>query len=344
VKTMHQSAGPTRMGSKFQRELADASDVEVLLFANALELLVSERGDRVSAVRAGTLAGHSFLVHADAFVLASGAVENARLLLASRAHHPHGIGNGHDLVGRHFMEHPRVPHAARVVWAGGTPFGKQRDDMMRVLRQLSYVVFTPSEAVQREQQLLHCALRLQGDPPTGDEGAREIIALTRALAGPHGVPRVDDVRLYVEQIPCPASRVLLTDERDALGMPKAVLQWRTHADQTRQMERTLQLFAHELGRSARGRAQLLLDADAPFSRGAYFGSHMMGTTRMAADPERGVVDGDCKIHDVDNVYVAGSSVFATAGFANPTLTIVALALRLGAHLATHWRARSGPWR
>jgi choline dehydrogenase-like flavoprotein len=58
----------------------------------------------------------------------------------------------------------------------------------------------------------------------------------------------------------------------------------------------------------------------------------MGTTRMAADPRQGVVDADCRVHGIDNLYVAGSSVFPTCGAANPTLTIVALALRLADHL------------
>ena len=58
----------------------------------------------------------------------------------------------------------------------------------------------------------------------------------------------------------------------------------------------------------------------------------MGTTRMSADPAQGVVDADCRVHGMANLYVAGSSVFPTCGSANPTLTIVALALRLAAHL------------
>ena len=58
----------------------------------------------------------------------------------------------------------------------------------------------------------------------------------------------------------------------------------------------------------------------------------MGTTRMHADPRRGVVDADCRVHGIANLYVAGSSVFPTSGAANPTLTIVALALRLAGHL------------
>ncbi|MDF2766753.1 MAG: oxidoreductase, partial [Rhodospirillales bacterium] len=62
------------------------------------------------------------------------------------------------------------------------------------------------------------------------------------------------------------------------------------------------------------------------------GHHHIGTTRMSEDPARGVVDGDCRVHGIANLYVAGSSVFPNSGSANLTLTVVALALRLAAHL------------
>ena len=62
------------------------------------------------------------------------------------------------------------------------------------------------------------------------------------------------------------------------------------------------------------------------------GNHHLGTTRMASDPKAGVVDADCRVHGVANLYIAGSSVFPTGGCANPTLTIVALALRLADYI------------
>ena len=77
---------------------------------------------------------------------------------------------------------------------------------------------------------------------------------------------------------------------------------------------------------------LELPYDRTVSNNPIGGYHHMGTTRMAADPRHGVVDGDCRVHGYRNLYITGSSTFATAGWANPTFTIVALALRLGEHL------------
>ena len=94
------------------------------------------------------------------------------------------------------------------------------------------------------------------------------------------------------------------------------------------------MLARQLGRHGLGRLQVLVEDDEftwPAELGG--GRHHMGTTRMHADPKRGVVDANCRVHDVENLYVAGSSVFPTSGAANPTLTLVALALRLADHLA-----------
>jgi choline dehydrogenase-like flavoprotein len=91
----------------------------------------------------------------------------------------------------------------------------------------------------------------------------------------------------------------------------------------------------EVARLNLGRVRLadwLLDGSSALPSDVRGGFHHMGTTRMAADPKDGVVDADCRVHGIENLFVAGSSVFATGGCANPTLTIVALALRLSNHL------------
>jgi choline dehydrogenase-like flavoprotein len=89
----------------------------------------------------------------------------------------------------------------------------------------------------------------------------------------------------------------------------------------------------EVGHAGLGRLLLLIDEDEEsWPDDLSGGYHLMGTTRMSADPRTGVVDADCRVHGMDNLYVAGSSVFADGGSGTPTLTIVALALRLADHL------------
>jgi choline dehydrogenase-like flavoprotein len=145
-----------------------------------------------------------------------------------------------------------------------------------------------------------------------------------------------------EQAPNPASRVTLAPVRDALGVPQARLDWRLSAQEKHTVAVLVERLSAEFERLGHGRikpADWLADpspawpVDPTVGNHAIAGYHHMGTTRMAASPAQGVVDADCRVHGYDNLYVAGSSVFATSGWANPTLTILALARRLGAHLA-----------
>jgi choline dehydrogenase-like flavoprotein len=103
--------------------------------------------------------------------------------------------------------------------------------------------------------------------------------------------------------------------------------WRMDPADNASLRESVEILARELGRRFQGRAQLYLDDETPWPE-ALPGHHHSGTTRMHPDPTKGVVDADCRVHGIDNLHIAGGSVFPTNGYANPTLTIVALALRL----------------
>jgi choline dehydrogenase-like flavoprotein len=135
-----------------------------------------------------------------------------------------------------------------------------------------------------------------------------------------------------EQSPNPASRVTLAEEKDALGLPKTRLDWRPTADDKASLLRNLRALGAEFAAAGLGRIHVELPAGDGWPADLTGGNHHMGTTRMSLDPKDGVVDATCRVHGIANLYVAGSSVFATCGAANPTLTIVALALRLADHL------------
>lgn len=135
--------------------------------------------------------------------------------------------------------------------------------------------------------------------------------------------------MTAEPSPNPASRVLLSRARDRFGVPRVALDWRINAEDYVHVRRSIDLFAQDVGLLGLGRVEVKPSSEWP-TRGTY---HHMGTTRMHADPKRGVVDAECRVHGVSNLYVAGSSVFPTAGTGTPTLTIFALTLRLAQHLA-----------
>ncbi|HEV2621411.1 MAG TPA: GMC oxidoreductase [Frateuria sp.] len=139
---------------------------------------------------------------------------------------------------------------------------------------------------------------------------------------------------YFEQAPNPDSRVSLGEERDALGQRKVRIDWRLTALDRHTYRTAANLFGTELARACDGRfepdAWLSEDNASPARvRGT---AHHLGTTRMADDPGRGVVDRHCRVHGMDNLHVAGSSVFPTGGWAFPTFTIIALSLRLADRL------------
>jgi choline dehydrogenase-like flavoprotein len=223
--------------------------------------------------------------------------------------------------------------------------------------------FGPSAAAQaREQILNYCAsvTFTGGASEAGYESFREIRRallekrwpyklasrlwrsvndfddVAKGVSRPQGEPYVGSVgtiQLYsrAEQAPNPDCCVSLGSERDALGLNKVRLDWRLTELDKRTIRIANRLIGEELGRLGLGRVQLppwLLGEDNVWPANQEGGFHHMGTTRMADDPKQGVVDRHCRVHGLSNLYIAGSSVFPTGGYANPTLTLVALALRL----------------
>jgi choline dehydrogenase-like flavoprotein len=142
-----------------------------------------------------------------------------------------------------------------------------------------------------------------------------------------------ELQQHLEQAPDPDNRVLLSEERDRLGCRKAKVDRRLNEIDRESLRRTNLILQEEFARSGIGRFVIDEDFVTPeFSSMAHGASHHMGTTRMHDDPRRGVVDPTCRVHGMANLYVAGSSVFPTGGWANPNVTIVALAIRLADHL------------
>ncbi len=134
-----------------------------------------------------------------------------------------------------------------------------------------------------------------------------------------------------EQVPNPDSRVSLGSEKDRFGRRRIELDWRLTDLDLRSIIRSQQLIDEELRQAGLGHLKIDDDLNR-LDKKIHGGWHHMGTTRMHADPHKGVVDPDCRVHGIDNLFIAGPSVFPTSGYANPLLTIVALSLRLADHL------------
>ncbi len=151
------------------------------------------------------------------------------------------------------------------------------------------------------------------------------------------------LEVQAEQQPHPDSRIVLAQGVDALGMRRVRIDWRYQPGDIDSVRRTLDLMATEFARGGAGLLQFdpgTLEEDL-LRYGAY-GGHHIGTARMGHDPRTSVVDANGRVHDVANLHIAGSAVFPTSGQANPTLTLLALSLRLADHLSDHLAGRRGP--
>jgi choline dehydrogenase-like flavoprotein len=370
---------PKRFGAAGRVELQRSRNIRVLLHASAVAIGVDEPGRQVTSLELATLTGRKFEVRAGDYVLACGGIENARLLLASPERQAAGIGNGHDLVGRFFMDHPRAVfgkvHVARgrafpmlrgrpvsdgkfQVGIGLAPEAQRQDGLLNHYatfesQSSGYAEASYQAAVQAAQVLLrkgHAGSRFDLRRARLRELPEMIYLLSPKEIMPHALyrayvaardrlPRREAPGTYVvvyfcEQPPDPESRITLSNEVDALGVRRARLHWRIGPEVSASVLRLQQRLARRLEACGIGRLEAS-SGDIGFTDA----SHHMGTTRMSLEPRRGVVDTECKVHGVTNLYVAGSSVFPSAGYANPTLTIVALALRLATYLET--RSRKG---
>jgi len=310
------------------------------------------------------LQGNSFHIGAKLFVLATGGIENARLLLLSNGVEPMGLGNRRDLVGRFFMDHiwnpsgyilPANQSAPHTIYTDRIPVS----DKVTMTAHLSL----PEDVVRREKLPdYRSEIGLEFDteeaPDSHGKSAPQTHGVPQGKLASDLGPGVSELarqfsprpqglewagqkfryrlKNYFEQVPNPDSRVTLSDEKDALGMRRAQLDWRLSELDRLCVRRAQKLLALEVGRSGFGRLRSELEDEEVLLAGARGGAHHMGTTRMGRDPGRSVVDPDCKVHGLSNLFVGGSSVFPTGGFANPTLTIVALTLRLADHIRTRY--------
>ena len=336
-----------------------AAGTRVLTNATVTHINVNSAANSVESVEAASPDGRRWTIKAPTIVLCAGGIENARLLLASNRQAPAGLGNGHDLVGRFLMDHPRGSAATFDI--GQYSQLRRYFTLHNVKSSAGSHLFCQglrlNPIVQREEGLLNAACWLteiitHDDPWSalkrlmrgkgslrrdGSAVARNLGLLAtgvhRHLVQRNGLPRkVLQLKLscIVEQRPDPQSRIMLSDRTDPLGVPTSTVDWRVNEDEQRTFRRLGELVAEAVGRQ--GLRPPVLEPWVADGSGfpAEFkdNAHPIGTTRMADQPSRGVVNRNGQVHGIAGLYVSGSSVFPTAGHANPTQTIVALAIRL----------------
>jgi choline dehydrogenase-like flavoprotein len=355
-----------RFGPVYQKELEKSRNVRVILGANLTDIEVSANASAVLALEVRSLTGRRARVVAKDIVLACGGVENARLLLSS------GIAPELPAAGRYYSFHPRLRTGQvlleRPLKAPPYPyFGHKVRGT-----DLTYHVVMRDDVQQRERLPNHRAIITENwvREPRGYKAVRRLYArlqgaesqqrlfddladllsdLDSAVSGvwshwrgrdPSRAISLLTVDSVLETVPNPESRVMLDEKVDPFGKPRARVHWAHHDFERSGVRRFNEIIGMALGAAGIGRLRIAenLEDESTFyelmREGTGGGGHYVGTTRMSDNRQAGVVDSNCKVHGVANLYCAGSSVFPTGSSINPTLTIVALALRLAEHLKT----------
>lgn len=338
-------------------------NLELWLHANAVSLLFA--GEAADGILCRTLGGQQAVFRGRRYVFALGAIESSRFFLQPR---PESSlpWNQSGLLGRHFQDHidsdaatvrprfprrfhqtfdsiflhghkynpklrftPAVKQAAGVLNAGGTLFSVSEADLT-----LAEVKTTAKHLLRGHFAELTPA-RLVGLLRHSPLVAQQAWRYTVQHRSFH--PKEAEIRLRVhcEQEPRSASRITLSDERDALGLLRTRIDWQISALELQ----TIRTFVQEAARALAGQAEVLphpdlFTPDDRFLAQCQDSFHHMGGMRMAATAAAGVVDLNLKLHGTPNVYICSGAVFPTSGFSNPTHTLLALAARMAEHL-TH---------
>ena len=331
-----------RFGPAKNRDLIDHARMKVVIHATVREIVASHDANSVDHLDVRAPSGRAHKAKATTYVLAAGGLENPRILLASNSVAKTGLGNQHDLVGRFFMEHPharggRITNAP--VWRVLESFRTRKKGGVDAAP-----LITLTEDAQRREGVLNGALTVAARPPstgrlaigkrayhyvkhktapTGQGRAlwrlyrgirragRPISSMSAVIRCLNGTKELALV-IRAEQAPNPDSRVTLSNETDATGMPRINLDWRLTRLDVESAAALVNGFAREAERTGMGRvepAQWLTSGsnawvtDPLISAHPIGGYHHMGTTRMADDPKQGVTDAWGKVHGVANLYV-----------------------------------------
>lgn len=364
-----------RFGPRFLSQPSGA-ETRIMLNATVTQIVPNAAGTEVEAVEVSGPSGRSLSVRTRLLVLCAGGIENARMLLLSDRVAPGGLGNGRGQVGRFLMDHPRCPigefdprdaHRVREYFGGYSRIvdGRRHD----FIDGLSL-----SPGTQEAKRLLNCAAWVdeQRAPDNPFDAARRLARrgsqqvrrdwwavasqpgllgravrdrLVRGRSVTHKYSRLS-LMCLVEQRPDPDSRVTLGSRLDRHGLRLPRIDWRISTGERESLAALGLALRAEFDRLGFPPLRLQDWIQKGRHDGAWFEdvAHATGTTRMARDPRRGVVDVNCGVHGIDGLYVAGSSVFPTAGHANPTQMIIALSVRLADHLKAQLAARRVPVR
>jgi hypothetical protein len=312
---------PTRFALKYKKELDESAVLHVALGCSVVGL---DANDGRSAVRTlsyfhhPTGNRHTLAIRSSQHVVvAGGGIGTPHLLLQPRLDGGVPVGNESGQVGKFVMEHPHFLEAAECVLDADLDGHARPAQFGNPVHAL-----VVDGAFAKDHGLLACSIACQDQSPDHE--------IARYLSQESGRTFFHYMCTLRSEMRASANnRVFLTGERDRTGFYGAGVRCVLDADDYLNVETTLRLLGESLIQRRKGRVRIF---NSRIYHDVVGGGHLMGTTRMGTNRSTSVVDADCRVHGYNNLHIAGSSVFPSCGYANPTLTLVALAVRLADRL------------
>jgi len=320
---------PVRFGQRYQQTIKKSKNIDCFLNSTVVELVQPK--NRVESV----------IIHQDGkrieissryVVIAAGGIETPRLLLSSNRHFSKGLGNSSDFVGRCFSDHIGTGLGNIILPITNQYFHRTWSARSEV-RQIPHLSF--NEATLLRNHLVNFGIifsKVKLDEKKNKD-IEDVLAPLKLHNKSYPMTSLFLMIVRLENTPNPNSRITLSPEKDSYGMPRIILDWQINDIEVESAQKITWIINRLIGQQHLGRLQIRLGSPGEIKVNATYQAHHLGTTRMAGVKDLGVVDSNCRVYDSQNLYIAGSSVFPTFGFANPTLTIVALAARLTKHLS-----------
>lgn len=323
---------PTYFGARYADDLKKAANVTPYTNINVTGVRLAANGQSVERLDAATLTGKHVAVKSKLVVLAAGAMETARLMLASNDVIKPGVGNQNDLVGRYFADHPVPRDVATLVAFNGPIAACYGSNVTLNNGAVMRVALSPTAAFCKSHKVVGSLTTLEQLAEMDETAKAAVITTAIALGVDASNAKAYSVGCGMELEPDPDRRLTLTGDKDALGMPRLKLDMRISDQDFARYRATLAELGRQLLASKAGMLRINYSHREQWLKAMDWGNHHLGTTRMSDDPKTGVVNADSQVHGVGNLFVAGSSVFPTYGSSNPTLNLIALTLRLADHL------------
>lgn len=326
---------PRRLNTELRPWVEASRSVTLLASHRVIDMTLDEAGSSVSSLRIiGVNSGKRANRSVRQVIIASGGIENARLMLSAGRNLPAGnpLTGRHGRTGKTFMEHPK--YTALEVYIDDRFPLKDTGWVNADGNTASLTAYSLAEPLFETMKLPRFAVFFWGKASPHAQVDEKIRLLDHALYSGEKAYRLSLPEFAFEQLPRDDSFISLSAKNDRHGLPLARMQWTIGEDELRNYWKSINVFASLLSQTGAARTRLMYADFDEFAETSQVDiqHHHMGSTAMSVDDRSGVVDTNCRVHGVGNLYVAGSSVFPTGDYVNPTMNLLALADRLANHL------------